>query len=413
MRIPIKLNECRLSRWSRRWWPVQHDLRHLLVQDIRSTDFERRVTALSNRFPPSPRDLALIGSYPPPYGGVSTHVSRLCTRLDQCGADYVLYNAGSAAEAGERVVSVYRRRRLWMLWYTLFGQERCVYLVSPRIASWLAGALMQRYRRKTVAVRLQWSAQIEQLRGWMGRTLVRFALCNVSSIVCVNQELVEAVAGLGVARRNIQLFPGFLPPTPADLDPQGVPDEAWEFCRAKSPVLVANGRVETYKGHDLYGLDQLVALVARLKPDFPQIGLVVCFWEYSTAAQARLNELLARAREHGIAENIFFNLKPSRMVPLLQRADVFLRPTMIDGDANSIREALYFGVPAVASDAVSRPEGTMVYRNRDLSDFEAKVRQALGAGRPEAAARAARQQKDEERAAAYVSWLRQLRENHA
>lgn len=37
----------------------------------------------------------------------------------------------------------------------------------------------------------------------------------------------EVVTKLGVARQKIQLFAGFLPPTPADRYPQGVPDEVW------------------------------------------------------------------------------------------------------------------------------------------------------------------------------------------
>ncbi len=86
----------------------------------------------------------------------------------------------------ERLISVYRFRRLWMLWQIIFGKERCVYIVSPGIASLLAGAPMRRCRRRIVAVRLQSSAQIEQFRNWMGRKAVRLALRNVSSAACVN-----------------------------------------------------------------------------------------------------------------------------------------------------------------------------------------------------------------------------------
>ena len=40
---------------------------------------------------------------------------------------------------------------------------------------------------------------------------------------------------------------------------------------------------------------------------------------------------------------------------MLRLTDVLLKPTNTDGDAISVREALYLGVPVVASDVVERP----------------------------------------------------------
>jgi hypothetical protein len=59
------------------------------------------------------------------------------------------------------------------------------------------------------------------------------------------------------------------------------------------------------------------------------------------------------------------------------KSNIFVRPTNTDGDAVSLREALYFKIPSVVSDAVSRPEGSVLFRNRDVNDFTLKVRDAL------------------------------------
>jgi glycosyltransferase involved in cell wall biosynthesis len=64
---------------------------------------------------------------------------------------------------------------------------------------------------------------------------------------------------------------------------------------------------------------------------------------------------------------------------VMSESDVFLRPTNTDGDAVSIREALYLGTPVVTSDAVPRPEPCVLFANRDMKDFEKKVRQTLSA----------------------------------
>ena len=56
-----------------------------------------------------------------------------------------------------------------------------------------------------------------------------------------------------------------------------------------------------------------------------------------------------------------------------------VRPTCTDGFGVSIQEAITFGCPAVASDVCQRPTGTVVFKNRDMEDFERKVRSILSA----------------------------------
>ena len=63
--------------------------------------------------------------------------------------------------------------------------------------------------------------------------------------------------------------------------------------------------------------------------------------------------------------------------PILTISDLFLRPTLTDGDAVSIREALYLGVPVVASNAVKRPEFVNLFENEDKEAFINSILKAL------------------------------------
>jgi hypothetical protein len=47
---------------------------------------------------------------------------------------------------------------------------------------------------------------------------------------------------------------------------------------------------------------------------------------------------------------------------LMSACDVFLRPTLEDGDSISVREALALGVPVVASRVGARPAGAILFR---------------------------------------------------
>lgn len=356
--------------------------------------------------------LAILGAYPPPYGGVTVHTRRLCALLEEAGVAYRVYNAVSSTEDGQRVVSVSRRRRSWMLNYTLTGRERAVYLMSLHLASWVAGALMASLRHKRVVLRLQSEHLIEWERtSPLRRALARFALRRMTGVVCVSRKLAGVVERFGVDRSRIHWFPGFLPPTPDERGKQHVAREVWEFAEQHQPLLAANGKVDWHRGIDLYSLDHMVELAARLKPDFPRVGIIVCFWEHLPEDQAYLDRLRRRAAELRVSDHILFHTRPGLFLPVIDAADIFLRPTNTDGDANSIREALALGVPVVASDAVERPPGARIFQCRDLADLEVKVRETLSGRAPRDGAdpgpiRIAHE--DRERQQRYVDFLARL-----
>ena len=56
-------------------------------------------------------------------------------------------------------------------------------------------------------------------------------------------------------------------------------------------------------------------------------------------------------------------------VRLINHSDIVLRTTNTDGDALTIREALYFGKTVIASDVIGRPSGTKLFKNRDVDSL--------------------------------------------
>lgn len=351
--------------------------------------------------------LAILGSYPPPYGGVAVHVQRLGPLLEGKGVSYVIYNGTSDIGDGRRVIPFYSKRRSWMIRYMLFGKEPAVYILSDRLSAWVIGAIMAGLRGKRVMVRLRNVTLPDIIRrgGWR-KWLAGAVMRRMAGIICVSRLLREAAGSLGVEQSKLFWSPGFLPPDVRTIDRSAAADRVWPFVESHDPVIAANGKVNWYQGGDLYGLDMLVELAGRLKSDYPRLGIVVCFWDFKPADQLRVDELLKRAGELGVANNLLFNTTSGEFVPVLAESDVFVRPTNTDGDANSIREALYLGVPAVASDVVERPEGTMVFRSRDLDEFERHVRLALNRRtNVDTKPRGVLDQQDRERIDRYLSML--------
>ena len=58
---------------------------------------------------------------------------------------------------------------------------------------------------------------------------------------------------------------------------------------------------------------------------------------------------------------------------LIECSDIVLRPTNTDGDALTVREALFLGKKVLASDIVERPEGTILFKTRDIDDLEKRL----------------------------------------
>jgi hypothetical protein len=62
---------------------------------------------------------------------------------------------------------------------------------------------------------------------------------------------------------------------------------------------------------------------------------------------------------------------------LIELSDIVIRPTNADGDSLSIREALYFQKPIIASDVVKRPTGTITFKTRNFDDFMLQLKNCI------------------------------------
>lgn len=327
-----------------------------------------------------PARIAILGSYPPPHGGVANHVFRLCGQLEQRGISYVVYNAVTNTEAGDRVVSVTHDRQRWLLRYLASAREEVIYILSDRLAAWAIGAALSKVRRKRVIVRLRNATLPTLIAESPARARLAGALLRrMSGVVTVSEFLADSTRRVGVVSERIHTIPGFLPPRASEFDTSLVAPEVLEFVERRSPVIVASGRVAWHGGEDLYGLDMLVELARRLHSDHPRLGVVLCFFDHAPAEEARLQELRRRVVSAGLSDVVYFNTVAGPLMPVLVGADLFVRPTNTDGDANTVREALALGVPTVASDVVIRPSGALIFAARDDDAFEAAVRRALRA----------------------------------
>lgn len=150
--------------------------------------------------------------------------------------------------------------------------------------------------------------------------------------------------------RNAVLLPAFIPP----LREEPLPAEVRELLEQKRAegcrifATNASGRISTPQGQDIYGIPFLVDYFSKRRDSF-------LFISDPTAAYYALYD------HESPAPNIRFIPFPHSFYALTKEADVVVRATATDGDSLSVKEALHLGKPVVATDCVSRPEGTFLF----------------------------------------------------
>jgi glycosyltransferase involved in cell wall biosynthesis len=322
--------------------------------------------------------VALIGPYPPPFGGISVAIQRLKALLEEQGAVCTVYDTSNVPKRVPGVIPIHR----WQYWILRYGLTADQDIIHYQSSNWKLRALvgLWPWRAKTV-VSIQGNSLADSWAqgGYLRRALIQAALRRTSFIILSNPDYVELVESLGIRRERLAVIPAFVPPVVNEGDDRQIPAAAWAFCQAHTPLVLSNGTVTFYQGQDLYGLDLLVELIRALVADYPQIGLVCPLRPIvGSVEQAYWTDLQQRVAAYGLSEHFCWIVEGVPILhPLMQQSDLFVRPTNTDGDAVSIREALHFGVPTLASDVSPRPQGTVLFRNRDVDDLILQAKRML------------------------------------
>jgi glycosyltransferase involved in cell wall biosynthesis len=117
-------------------------------------------------------------------------------------------------------------------------------------------------------------------------------------------------------------------------------------------------------------------VLGQLREKFPRAGLVL------VGAGSLCEEVRRRADEGPCGEHVLLCGDVGREVALrvIADSDLMLRTTLYDGDSISVREAVHFGVPVVATDRAPRPEGVRVVPAQDLARLREAAEQCLSNG---------------------------------
>lgn len=312
--------------------------------------------------------LLFIGPAPQNIGGISIHIRRLVGLVkNNYVIDYI-------DEGHTRYEGVFNLRSGNVFKYV---RKVCTAdIVHIHSGIWQTRALhisvCALLLRKKVLVTVHRDPNIEPHTG-----LTKWLLSRCDFAILVNQEGYNTMKRSGRCKYVLQ--PAFLPPV-MDEEPQ-LPKGITQWIdggrgKENSYLMCSNAwNLVMHDGQDLYGLDQCIEAMIKLKNEKGKNYYLIFVVASNTEQQERMANYKKQITENGLSDNILVWEESVSFVRLLQHCDLVLRTTNTDGDAVSIREALYFGKPVLASDVVKRPNGVNLFKTRNVDDLTDKIKQ--------------------------------------
>ena len=320
-----------------------------------------------------------VGPYPRPIGGVSVYIKRMKSYMDILG---IANEVWDLSNINKRVSGVTNIRFRYVPFKYLFRKDiKLIHYNIPGISYKIYIGFFNRFlfnRRKKIL-----TIHGESRDLFVNKCLLKNRYLQISNAAIMAKSLnsFDAIISVKVGDREYLLnkginkpiyeLPAFIFPTEDDENSR-IPQYVLDFISSKKFIISANASlIQFYNNQDLYGIDMCIKLIEKLNKDKEDVGMVFCLPEINnTLYFNKLKKWIDKAK---IEKNFLFVNQKVELYPIIKKSQLFVRPTNTDGDAVSIREALFYKIPSIASDICDRPQGTILFKSRNIDDLYNKT----------------------------------------
>jgi glycosyltransferase involved in cell wall biosynthesis len=291
-----------------------------------------------------------LGPFPPPNGGVQTNLKAIHDLLGERGHDAAVIAITRTSQT-EGVPNVYKPRSVFELLKLLLTHRFDIVHfhvggdLNFRLATLMLVCGLLPNRKAVVTFHSGgYAAEAVHFAkpfSWRG-----FAFRSLDFVIGVNAQMLEMFRCFGVKEQKMRLIlPYVLQKPKPNLE---IPEILSGFAEKHQPFLLTVGLLEKE-----YALSLQIEALEPILTKFPNAGLMILG---SGSLEKELRELIEAKKYR---EKIFLTGDVEREITihLIERADLLLRPTYFDGDAVSVREALFLRTPVIATDNGMRPNG--------------------------------------------------------
>lgn len=282
--------------------------------------------------------LLIIGKVPPPVGGITVHVDRLLYYLNE-------------KEVKHKFVEL-RVKNAFRLLIALL-QNKTFHLHTSNSKIKFALVIIGKLLGNRVIATLH--TDIDRhvgLDGWFEKCVIKIA----DIPIVLNKNSYHKANKLN---KSTILLSAFLPPyTLTRLS--SLYQEQLRALKMKTKKTYCTNASKfglDKNGQEIYGILKILSLFKN----HPDYGLVISDSSGDYQRYFSQNNIKLSSNILVISEIHDFNA-------VINETDGMIRFTTVDGDAVSVKEALYHGKPVWASSVVSRPDGVVLIH--DLADLE-------------------------------------------
>lgn len=310
------------------------------------------------------RKIALIGPFPPPYGGISIHIQRMTRLLPENSFD--LYNTSKVSQPG--YYRFYGKIKYIKALVFLFRKYRLIHVHATdnilRIVFGFIGLA-----RRNIYIHLHGMSHLDFLEsnhpgGWLLRKLIPRL-----HILAVNNEIAGRVSLYRPA--SVRIADAFLPPVLKPETLERVVLQHRDFFSPNRFIICMTGWFSSYQGRDLYGFDMAAKMIQQLHKEGRKIFLVAC--TNGIRNKNVYSHFLNYIKKNHIENHVLVIENAAEAWPYMLLSNAFIRPTITDGSSVSVKEAIWLEVPVIASDCVKRPGEVILFKNRSVKELIEKV----------------------------------------
>lgn len=300
----------------------------------------------------------IIGPYPPPYGGISLHISRMLPILTSHGYDPKVWNQYKLESADKKIEST-KKSILWWALYLFkkkppivhFHQFSILHFPYVFLFSWLCKSSVFLTIHNENLLK---SSALKRL------TCIYFLkMARQVTILSVSSAVQSLMLEHGI--KDSVYLPAYVPPS--NNIRKKLPGDS------KKKIVFNAWRIKNSIDISRYGVDLLVKLAERN----PTIAF---FFFVGDTSCSFIKDHINSAKVKNISI-----IPGESLVDYLADADLFLRLNRDDAYGVSIQEALDLSVPAIASNVCKRPQGCILYDRDSFIDLENKFIYAISSKR--------------------------------
>lgn len=322
-----------------------------------------------------------VGALPNPIVGISIHVERLSLACHEIGIQVEVFDPHSGRKKMRilpfRVVRPNSNPLVnlaSLLFHLLKFDGEVIHFHSSRMGNFLKAApafIWLSKAKKIISVHGSFQHSWQDYNSFQ-RFLTKLFLKRANHIIVGNESIkFLMVHQMGVQPSQISIIPFFLPPSEGDF--KRATQNGQRFLEAKA-FIEKYPRCALICGSfdKLYGFHTLVDAIREYQ--IYDIGFIFVF--YSRANQ-EYRDFILKNVNYLPNIKVFEDLFNNEFLSILRNVDLFIRASSQDGDSIALREAIHLGKRVIATDAVTRPEGCLLFRYGDANGLASKILEAV------------------------------------